>query len=326
MNLLSGTTWKGTKLRIGEAKPDFHARCVFFTILTSQKKNSSGTHRISREIENVTAERPKKRRRFAGSLASDMSLVTPENVHLRQGWHVTPLGRLIRQMRMRPIRPLPPPVPQTSTRKKDADAKKRPKRRFKQALNRARRRTINPLRWGSQHLKGAFLDSRNVIIVERENRMQPVVQVEKESESEEESDDESEDDTPIVPDVPDEPTPASKSIVVEDKPSALVRQLSPPLAEENNLENEKMQSLSLLDSMFAGLDNDQEWGGKESVDSDIDMGDVAPPQPMESEEEVEQAVEQTPPPPPPPSAQNKLKALFAPQEEQGMLLPSRNKS
>ena len=29
MNLLSGVTWKGTKLRIGEAKPDFRERCVF---------------------------------------------------------------------------------------------------------------------------------------------------------------------------------------------------------------------------------------------------------------------------------------------------------
>ncbi len=28
MNVLSGSTWKGTKLRIGEAKPDFRERCV----------------------------------------------------------------------------------------------------------------------------------------------------------------------------------------------------------------------------------------------------------------------------------------------------------
>lgn len=26
MNVLSGSTWKGAKLRIGEAKPDFHER------------------------------------------------------------------------------------------------------------------------------------------------------------------------------------------------------------------------------------------------------------------------------------------------------------
>lgn len=29
MNLLSGVTWKGSKLRIGEAKSDFGERCVF---------------------------------------------------------------------------------------------------------------------------------------------------------------------------------------------------------------------------------------------------------------------------------------------------------
>ena len=28
LNLLSGTTWKGAKLRIGEAKPDFAERHV----------------------------------------------------------------------------------------------------------------------------------------------------------------------------------------------------------------------------------------------------------------------------------------------------------
>lgn len=28
MNVLSGAVWKGAKLRVGEAKPDFHERCV----------------------------------------------------------------------------------------------------------------------------------------------------------------------------------------------------------------------------------------------------------------------------------------------------------
>lgn len=221
---------------------------------------------------------------------------------------------------MRPLRPIPPPAPQTSLRKKDADAKKKPKRRFKQALSRARRRTINPLRWGSQHLKGAFLDSRNVIIVERENRAHPV---EKESETEEDSDTDSEgdrQDAPITVEDHFEPTPTPKAAIAKAKPAVPVRGPSPPIAEENNLAREKMQSLIVLDSMFAGLEEDQEWGGKESVDSDVDMGDVQP-----SQEEAEIAVDSTPspipatpPPPPTTSAQSKLKALFAPQEEQGI--------
>ena len=33
MNLLSGTTWKGAKLRIGEAKPDFRERYEIHTYL-----------------------------------------------------------------------------------------------------------------------------------------------------------------------------------------------------------------------------------------------------------------------------------------------------
>lgn len=31
MNLLSGVTWKGAKLRLGEAKPDFRERYISYT-------------------------------------------------------------------------------------------------------------------------------------------------------------------------------------------------------------------------------------------------------------------------------------------------------
>ena len=41
MNLLSGSTWKGAKLRFGEAKPDFKEKCGSFFIHISQ---SSDTH------------------------------------------------------------------------------------------------------------------------------------------------------------------------------------------------------------------------------------------------------------------------------------------
>ena len=35
MNLLSGVTWKGAKLRLGEAKPDFRERCVSTSCIQS---------------------------------------------------------------------------------------------------------------------------------------------------------------------------------------------------------------------------------------------------------------------------------------------------
>ena len=34
LSALSGSVWKGTKLRIGEAKPDFRERCVAVYLLT----------------------------------------------------------------------------------------------------------------------------------------------------------------------------------------------------------------------------------------------------------------------------------------------------
>ena len=37
MNLLSGSTWKGAKLRFGEAKPDFKEKCVCWAVLHDSK-------------------------------------------------------------------------------------------------------------------------------------------------------------------------------------------------------------------------------------------------------------------------------------------------
>ena len=58
-----------------------------------------------------------------------MSLVTPDNVHTRGGWRVTPLGRIVRPIRMRPEHPLPEPLEKTSAAKrqvkKDAMGKER---------------------------------------------------------------------------------------------------------------------------------------------------------------------------------------------------------
>jgi hypothetical protein len=40
MNLLSGTTWKGTKLRIGDAKPDFRERWMSFQFAISMNSKT----------------------------------------------------------------------------------------------------------------------------------------------------------------------------------------------------------------------------------------------------------------------------------------------
>ncbi|OSX64018.1 hypothetical protein POSPLADRAFT_1136819 [Postia placenta MAD-698-R-SB12] len=145
MNLLSGVTWKGAKLRIGEAKPDFRER-------------------LEKERADAAGEPPKKRRRLPrgvqGVHAADMSLVTPENVATRSGWRVTPTGRMIRPIRMRPEHPLPEPLPSTSSSKsKKIEKAGKKRKRVRDPPTRARRKTIDPTKYGSQQLKGAFLES-----------------------------------------------------------------------------------------------------------------------------------------------------------------------
>lgn len=83
LNVLSGSTWKGAKLRIGEAKPDYAQRHVISHI---HKVISESGYRL--EKERMQEVEPKlKRRRLArgvqGVESRDMSLVTPENVENR---------------------------------------------------------------------------------------------------------------------------------------------------------------------------------------------------------------------------------------------------
>ncbi|KAH7104598.1 hypothetical protein BKA62DRAFT_748474 [Auriculariales sp. MPI-PUGE-AT-0066] len=144
---LSGTTWKGTKLRLAPAKPDFATKFI---------KQVEAEQAMAEEL------RPIKRQRLQGTHgreANDMSLVTVENVHNRKGWHKTPLNHLIRPMRMRPTRPLPSApssqaAPQAG-KKKDAARKSRQK----PIPTRARRRTIDPPKWGHTHLSGTLLEN-----------------------------------------------------------------------------------------------------------------------------------------------------------------------
>ncbi|TFK64962.1 hypothetical protein BDN72DRAFT_962893, partial [Pluteus cervinus] len=55
LNLLSGSTWKGAKLRIGEAKPDY-------------------AQRLAKEREDAQELPTKRRKRAHGVYAQDMSL------------------------------------------------------------------------------------------------------------------------------------------------------------------------------------------------------------------------------------------------------------
>ncbi|KAI9448860.1 hypothetical protein BJY52DRAFT_1428421 [Lactarius psammicola] len=300
MNALSGSTWKGAKLRIGEAKPDFRERII----LENTPKVSDDT-------------RPQKRRRLArgvhGRHAQDMSLITPENVHQHPQWRITPLGRLIRPMRMRPARALDPPL-HTLRAKDPAKGKgkaKKKERRARAPPTRARRQTIDPLRWGSTHLSGIFLDGGG------NGESTEVEEVEH------------------ILDVSDQTPPAG-----DDQ--------TPPLAgvgAELDLAAETASALYLLSAMFGEANVD--WGGAEGVDSDVEMAGVdaviphaSPPGPIEPANIEVVPVDQEPraaqgeekrsvvvdrqtkatPTTGPALSSTKLKDLFAPREEEGFSL------
>ena len=123
-------------------------------------------YRIARE--NATAKREaeakeedrraRKRRRlqdYGAIHGQDMTVVTKENAHARPGWTVTPLGRIIRPMKMRPLRPLA--RPDTSIGKGVVKKKKKKKRKL-EVEQRAKRQKIDMLKYGSVHLKGVFVD------------------------------------------------------------------------------------------------------------------------------------------------------------------------
>ena len=277
-------------------------------------------HRIS--LENLPKvsddKRAQKRRRLArgvhGRHAQDMSLITPENVHQRPQWRVTPLGRLIRPMRMRPARPLDPPL--ESLRAKNVDKGKRgvkkKERRARSPPARARKQTIDPLRWGSTHLSGIFLDGDgNDGGAGAANRESTEVE-------EVENILEGSDQTPPR----DDETPPDVAGV------------------ELDLAAETASALDLLSAMFGEANAD--WGGTESVDSDVDMAGAAvdiphaAPGPLETtdfevipadhavqREENGSAIDNqaeaitAPATAGPEQSSNKLKDLFAPREEEG---------
>ena len=110
-----------------------------------------------REAEVKEEERRARKRRrlqdYGAIHGQDMTVVTKENVHTRPGWTVTPLGRIIRPMKMRPLRPLA--RPDTSVGK--GVVKKKKKKKVEVEL-RAKRQKIDMLKHGSVHLKGVFVD------------------------------------------------------------------------------------------------------------------------------------------------------------------------
>ncbi|KAK0202997.1 hypothetical protein DFS33DRAFT_1344195 [Desarmillaria ectypa] len=244
LNVLSGTTWKGAKLRIGDAKPDF-------------------AQKIEKErAEAQEAPPPKKKRRcskYTAVEAEDMTLVTPQNAHSRAGWTVTTLGGIMRPMRMRPKRPLMP-LPKPPAGGKVSKKRKIP-------LVRARRRTIDMRRWKGAHLTGVFLGGG--------------VPLEEKNDADDEDEDEDmgkqqnaardtssgEDSENVSASSMDKSSSSAVQKMAAKAPSESESLLDSPF----DLTAEKRETLGLLQSLFGSSDSTKEWGDAESIASGIDV-------------------------------------------------------
>ncbi|KAH7326820.1 hypothetical protein B0J17DRAFT_680790 [Rhizoctonia solani] len=260
MNLLSGSTWKGAKLRIGEAKPDYkarHEREVNPPPSAPRPKLSAEARRRARLKFRLRAKRLS--RGAQGKQLKDMSIITLDNVLKHKGWRRTPLNHLIRPMRMRPLHPIP-----------SLRAKQLPSRtKLKEKLVKRKPCTVR-----SVHLKdGDGLLGAEVVAVGREEEREPEAprkEVIVEQESDEES---SRSSTPLPIPAPTTLQPgaaptASKPILAPPQPAIAPQPLEKdPLS----LAHEKSSTLALLGGMFGK----GEWGGKESVSGDeMDVMDV----------------------------------------------------
>ncbi|KAH9479173.1 Nucleolar protein 8 [Psilocybe cubensis] len=256
MNLLSGSTWKGAKLRFGEAKPDF-------------------AERIALENRKAAEEPPKKKRvkRNVGVYGEDMSLVTSQNAAQKSGWKVSSLGRITTPVKMRPSHPLIEPVEVKKPKKTKTDDKGlKKKKRIKDPDSRARRKTIDMTKYGSTHLKGMWLD----LEVSGSSRKSPPREFELSSSSSSSRSSESDDEpAAIIP----SPSPSLAVPEIVAGPSTVQQSIAPifpvPVQapqETVDISQEKSQTLNLLNSLFGQDDDD--WIGQESVGSDIDADEL----------------------------------------------------
>lgn len=294
MNVLSGTVWKGAKLRIGDAKPDYRERCVSSHSVTLALIHFPIPIRFALS-ESLPPPPPKKRRLGShstiGTHTPDMSLITPETAHTRGGWRVTEMGRVVRVMRMRPERPLEPPRATTSAgrKKHEVDGKSgtgKRKKRVKRPPTRARRRTIDPTHWDSMHLKGMWLDAEVVGAVEtgvslgrsgHEDQARFVKRYAGEVDSSDDEHDaesavtesEADDHRSVASVVPESAVAPLPALAPSPGPTARPPPTESAAGGATSLSQEKFASLALLRSLFSDKDGEEGWGGQESL-SDIE--------------------------------------------------------
>jgi hypothetical protein len=191
----------------------------------------------------------------------------------------------MRPIKMRPTHPLPPTqdeVKGVRKSKKHADDVnlKKKKKKVKDPDTRARRKAIDMAKWGSEYLKGMFLD----LEVQQGGKGMVVdvsVVVDSGDESSENGEEEASVSTsnaqskarsPPPTSIPVEPFPA---MVTSTSQAPRPVQAASSVPENNtNLALETSHSLNLLASLFGGKDEDEDWVGRESVGSDVDEDEL----------------------------------------------------
>jgi hypothetical protein len=204
-----------------------------------------------------------------------MSLVTHENAASKAGWTVTPLGRILRPVKIRPERPLPRPTEIRA--KKRVDGEKKVKKRVKDPDRRARRRTIDMTRWGSVHLKGVFLDA-DIVAAAGDGVSNVSADLELDANASSESGTEA---GSREVGVPEGRVPTDELRLASELPQSKSSSSPPPVftripqrqaatgTTQASLAEEKSHSLALLASFFGGK-TDAEWIGRETPGSDVD--------------------------------------------------------
>lgn len=234
-----------------------------------------------------------------------MELVTPTS--LRPGWRATPLGRLVRPMRMRPLRPLTPPIISGAQKIAAQKAKKRTGKKKGLLLVRARRRRIDPEEWGSEYLKGVMLENGSgVILPEREKGeitrqdVQTVIGIEQPPTT-----------STIAPEVHPlqiSPSPESPPSTTSPNTSHVVLitpqkdPVSTKSATQIDLAQEAARSLSMITSLFGSAathdgDKDDDWGGAESLsdfEAEVDSSARDTRQPGYLDEDIEYVAREAP--------------------------------
>ncbi|THU80943.1 hypothetical protein K435DRAFT_785238 [Dendrothele bispora CBS 962.96] len=274
LTTLSGSTWKGTRLRIGEAKPDY-------------------ADRLRKEHAIAEVEPPKKKQRirqnkYSAVLAEDMALVTRDSAAGRPGWKVMPSGRVVRAMRMRPGRPLPP-VPGKEVKKLGER-----KMKIKEPDVRARRRKIDVTQWDGAYIRGDFLGSEEVtrrisqgivsVPVVQATQEEDGLEREDEDQDSEEESVQAEEALEVAPEplakppksLPPPPSISTSPVSLPQPTSSMPATASSTLS--SDLQAEKSQTLSFLHSLFdsalSSSHRRETLGASIDWDSDIDLDDV----------------------------------------------------